>query len=183
MKIYTKSGDDGTTALFGGARVPKYDLRIESYGTVDELNSIIGAVLAQPESTPHNVFLQDVQEHLFLLGANLATQPDKKNISLPQLTTDDVATIENEIDRLEASLPPLKNFILPGGSMPAALAHMARCVCRRAERLCTNLASREKVDPLVLVFLNRLSDYLFVLARTLNFKSGNHEIPWLPRKK
>lgn len=182
MKIYTKTGDSGKTSLFGGARVPKYDLKIEAYGTVDELNSYIGLIRDQDIRPEHVTFLLEVQDRLFTLGSHLATQAGKKNIQLPGIFEEDIKSIEDEIDRMDALLPPMRNFILPGGHTVISFTHIARCVCRRAERLVVHLSENEDVNPLILQYLNRLSDYLFTLSRILATETGAKEIPWVPRK-
>lgn len=182
MKLYTKTGDEGTTSLFGGARVPKYDLRIEAYGTVDELNSCIGLVRDQGLEERHTRFLLEVQDRLFTLGSHLATQPGKKNIVLPGFEEEDVVKLEQEIDAMDAKLPPMKHFILPGGHTTVSFIHIARCVCRRAERLTVHLAATEEVSPLIIKYLNRLSDYLFILSRDAARTLGAEETPWHPRK-
>ena len=182
MKIYTRKGDTGTTQLIGGTRVPKHHLRIDTYGTVDELNAWIGmvSVFVQEESIKN--LLKEIQDRLFTLGSNLAADPENSKMILPDISETDVVSIENEIDRMNESLPELKSFVLPGGSEGNAAAHVARTVCRRAERLTSLLNNTEPVDPLILKYLNRLSDYLFVLARWLTLKNGSNEIIWQPRK-
>jgi cob(I)alamin adenosyltransferase len=157
-RIYTKTGDDGTTGLFGGARLPKDDIRIEAYGTVDELNSVIGWLQAVQSHQEINLFLQNIQSRLFTVGSNLASDPDKEMIT-PDLQQEDISLIEKSIDEMQAELPPLKHFILPGGSVSVSAAHIARTVCRRAERRCVALSHHSSVDPLILLYLNRLSDY------------------------
>lgn len=190
MKIYTKTGDKGTTALFGGTRVPKHHIRIESYGTVDELNSNIGLVRSQPEiDSKSKETLIHIQDKLFTLGATLATDPKKATLksgkdrlNIPKVKDDDVTLLEKEIDRMNEDLPPITHFVLPGGSNIVALCHVARCVCRRAERITTHLAEIEEVDSTVIQYLNRLSDYLFVLARKLSHTAQAEEIKWVPEK-
>ncbi|MEP7217820.1 MAG: cob(I)yrinic acid a,c-diamide adenosyltransferase, partial [Bacteroidota bacterium] len=169
-KIYTKTGDDGTTGLFGGRRVAKDSVRIESYGTVDELNSVVGMARAAGVLPEHDQLLSTVQEHLFILGADLATpQGGMKNYSLPRVTAAETECLERAIDALEEGLPPLKNFILPGGTPAGAALHLARTVCRRGERLVVMLIHEEpEVGVLPMQYLNRLSDFLFVLARAVN---------------
>lgn len=179
-KIYTKTGDDGTTGLFGGARLPKDHIRIEAYGTVDELNSVIGLLMASIQDVNTNTFLQHIQSRLFTIGSNLASDPDKEMIT-PDLHDTDITAIENHIDTLQQDLPPLKHFILPGGNMAVSTAHLARTVCRRAERRCVSLALTSTVEPMILLYLNRLSDYFFVLARWIGHQQGIEEIKWLPR--
>lgn len=183
LKIYTKTGDDGTTGLFGGGRVPKDALRIESYGTVDELNSLLGLVRSFGLNGDHDQLIGEIQEQLFVLGADLATPKKEGKISsLPRVTAEDVACLERAIDLLEGSLPPLKHFILPGGTSAGAALHTARTVCRRAERLVVTLAREEPgTGNLPQEFLNRLSDLLFVLARAVNYTAGVEEHPWHPR--
>lgn len=180
FKIYTKTGDAGETGLFGGRRLPKSHLRIESYGTVDELNSYIGVVRDSLADQHIREVLKNIQDRLFAVGANLATDPSK-NLSPPDLTMADIQVLETEIDRMEESLPPLKNFILPGGHMTVSFCHVARCVCRRAERLVVALDMSETVEPMVLQYLNRLSDFLFVLARKIGQDAGAEEVVWKPR--
>lgn len=182
MKIYTKTGDDGTTGLFGGGRVNKDDPRVEAYGTVDELNSVIG--LVQSASPPEELrsLLWNVQEDLFVVGAELATLSGKES-KLPMRLVDgsDVHRLEEAIDRMEASLPALANFILPGGSPAGASLHHARTVCRRAERAALTASRRTEIRPELLVYLNRLSDFLFVAARRVNQLAQVPETPWAPR--
>lgn len=190
MKIYTKTGDKGTTALIGGTRVPKHHIRIESYGTVDELNSNIGLIRSQAEISPKSKeILIHIQDRLFTLGATLATDPEKtilksgkERLNIPRVKEEDVSLLEKEIDRMNANLPPITHFILPGGNNIVAFCHIARCVCRRAERITTHLAENETVDPTVIQYLNRLSDYLFVLARKLSHSTQAEEIKWIPEK-
>ena len=186
MKIYTKSGDEGTTALFGGTRVPKHHIRIQSYGTVDELNSWLGLLRDQQVADRHSEFLQSVQDRLFTMGSMLATEPDAsppRGGALPQLHSEDVKSLETEIDALNESLTPMTHFILPGGHPSVSYCHIARTVCRRAERMTTLLNEHSAVSPLVLAYLNRLSDYLFVLARKLSAEVQADEIKWVPRGK
>ncbi len=177
FKIYTKTGDEGQTALFGGKRLPKSHLRIESYGTVDELNSFLGLVRDRTEDEHVRAVLFEIQNQLFDLGANLASDPSK-NLPSPTVGQSDIQLLEHEIDAMEATLPPLKNFILPGGHPTVSHCHVARCVCRRAERLVVALNMEEPVSPEVLKYLNRLSDYLFVLARKLGQNLGASEVVW-----
>jgi cob(I)alamin adenosyltransferase len=157
MKIYTKTGDEGTTALFGGKRVSKADLRIESYGTIDELNSWVGVLRDQEINKTRQGILVAVQDRLFTIGSILATDPDNKKVKIPALGAADVTVLEKEIDTIDSSIPPLKSFILPGGHSSVSFGHVARTVCRRAERLVIALNAVEKVDPLVIVYMNRLS--------------------------
>lgn len=181
FRIYTKTGDDGTTGLYGGARVPKYDLRIEAYGTIDELNSYIGLIRDQSIKEDTLKVLLEIQDRLFTIGSILAAQPGKKNLSVPELKTEDVEKLEKEIDRMDTMLEPMKHFILPGGHTTVSYVHIARCVCRRAERLTVHLAVENEVDGLIIKYLNRLSDYLFTLARLLSKELGAAEQPWIPR--
>lgn len=185
LKIYTKTGDDGTTGLFGGERVSKDSLRIECYGTVDELNSAIGLARAHGLLANHDNLADTIQQQLFVLGADLATphSHDDKKFSIPRVTPADVECLESAIDRLEGTLPPLKNFILPGGTPSGATLHLARTICRRAERSAVTLWHQEPaIGHLPITYLNRLSDLLFVLARTVNHAAGIEEHPWRPRE-
>ena len=189
MKVYTKTGDRGTTALFGGTRVPKHHIRIESYGTVDELNSHIGLIRDQEINDLYKKVLIEVQDRLFTIGAILATPPDKETLKngQPRLTIDrisesDINFLEKEIDTMDNSLPQMTHFVLPGGHTTVSFCHIARCVCRRAERLAVQLHEIEPTDEQVIVYLNRLSDYLFVLARKLSFDLQADEAQWIPRK-
>ena len=179
MKIYTKTGDDGSTGLFAGQRVKKDDARIEAYGTVDELNSIIGLAVSTIQSQKINAMLRQVQDDLFKIGAELAT-PDPSKLTLPMISDESIGFLERHIDDLELSLPPLKTFVLPGGSHAAASTHLARTVCRRAERRVIALDQQATISNRVVVYLNRLSDLLFVVARTLNAQSNIEDIPWTP---
>ena len=185
MKIYTRKGDTGTTQLIGGARVPKHHIRIESYGTVDELNSFIGLVRDQQIDTRHKTNLIEIQDRLFTIGSSLASDPDKTNPKflekIPDLSEADVLFLEKEMDAMDALLPEMKSFLLPGGHPTVSYCHIARCVCRRAERLVTHLSENDTVDPLVIKYLNRLSDYLFVLSRMLTKELNAVETPWKPR--
>ncbi len=178
MKIYTKGGDKGTTMLFGGGRVPKHHIRIEAYGTVDELNSFVGLLRDQDIKASHKTFLKKTQEDLFTLGSILSANPEKKNVKPPKWRAAAVRGLERRIDKMQASLPALSSFILPGGHTIVSYCHLARCVCRRCERLCVHLDELESVPPYVLTFLNRLSDYLFVLSRALAQDLGAAEICW-----
>lgn len=182
MKIYTKTGDKGFTSLIGGARVPKYHIRIESYGTIDELNSYIGLIRDQDIDAADRTLLKEIQDRLFTIGASLAADPDKSKMVIPDLHTADVELLEEEMDKINDTIPPLKHFILPGGSNAISFCHIARCVCRRAERLVVQLSSESKVDEKVIIYLNRLSDYLFTLARKVGFEKQIPESEWLPRK-
>lgn len=189
MKVYTKTGDTGTTALFGGTRVPKHHIRIESYGTIDELNSHIGLIRDQEINLLYKNVLIEVQDRLFTVGAILATPPEKEVLKNGQkrlqnlgILETDIEFLENEIDTMENSLPPMTHFVLPGGHTTVSYCHIARCVCRRAERLAVHLNDIEPTDELVIKYLNRLSDYLFVLARKLSFDLKAEEVQWIPRK-
>ena len=179
-RIYTKTGDDGTTGLFGGARLPKDDIRIEAYGTVDELNAVIGLLMASIPDHQIDQLLQTIQSRLFTVGANLASQPGKDMIT-PDLLDEDVELIEVSIDKMQETLPELKHFIMPGGSASVSAAHLARTVCRRAERRCVTLSHSSEVDSIIILYLNRLSDFFFVLARWLGAREGVEEIKWIPR--
>jgi len=181
MKIYTKTGDKGTTALFGGKRVSKADLRIETYGTVDELNSYVGLVRDQPVNQNRKDILVEIQERLFTIGSILATEPGNTKVKIPSLLQEDVTRLEKEIDAMDASLPPMKSFVLPGGHQSVSFCHVARTVCRRAERLVIALDAQEKIDVLVIQYLNRLSDYLFMLSRKMSAELDAEEMPWKPR--
>jgi cob(I)alamin adenosyltransferase len=182
MKIYTKTGDKGFTSLIGGTRVPKYHIRIESYGTIDELNSYIGLIRDQDIDAADKTLLKEIQDRLFTIGASLAVDPDKSKMVIPDLHTEDVELLEEEMDRINEKIPPLKHFILPGGSNAISFCHIARCVCRRAERLVVQLNDESAVDEKVIIYLNRLSDYLFTLARKVGFENQIPENEWLPRK-
>lgn len=181
-KIYTRTGDDGSTGLFGGTRLPKHHIRIEAYGTVDEFNSVIGWLMTFIQEDATKNFLQNIQSRLFTVGSNLASDPAKEMIT-PDLTDEDINVIEEAIDVMQQILPELKHFILPGGSASVSAAHLARTVCRRAERRCVALAFESVVDSKIILYLNRLSDYFFVLARWLGYNEGIEEIKWIPRKK
>ncbi|HTN05801.1 cob(I)yrinic acid a,c-diamide adenosyltransferase [Agriterribacter sp.] len=183
FKIYTKTGDKGTTSLIGGTKVPKSHTRIEAYGTVDELNSHIGLCKDMLTDKQSRKALQHIQGQLFSIGAALACDPAKETkMHIPDIQESDISFMEQEIDRMDAVLPPLKNFILPGGNSTVSFLHIARCVCRRAERCCVRLeAENEKLAPLILIYLNRLSDYLFVLARYAGHLLKIEDISWKPR--
>ena len=181
MKIYTKTGDAGETGLYGGTRVPKDAMRIETCGTVDELNACLGFVRSQIQDEEINTILHRIQNELFDIGADLATleaHPKATSLRIPPTLT---LKLEKEIDQFEGQLPPLKNFILPGGSAGGAAIHLARTVARRAERCVVTLAKGEAVNPEVLIYLNRLSDLLFVLARTVNHRLSESEPLWEPQ--
>lgn len=179
MKIYTKIGDRGETRLFDGTRVQKHHARVESYGAVDELNSFIGAAASFVEDAPLRSFLEDIQKDLFSVGAQLADPRFKERTdSKFQLPRERVGALERQIDELETKLPPLRQFILAGGSHAGAMLHVTRTVCRRAERRVVNLATEVEVNPVLIEYLNRLSDFLFVAARIVNQREGKQEIPW-----
>ena len=180
MKIYTKTGDSGTTALFGGKRLSKDDIRIEAYGTVDELNSFIGLLNASFSEASQNYFLTEVQKRLFTIGSNLASDPDK-NMITPDINDGDIQMLENAMDTMNELLEPLKNFILPGGDPAIGHAHVCRTVCRRAERRVITLDHETAVDPLIIIYLNRLSDYFFVLSRYIGHTKGIDDVLWTPR--
>ena len=181
MKIYTKTGDKGYTSLIGGTRVPKHHLRIESYGTVDELNSYIGLIRDQDISAYDKDLLKQIQDRLFTIGSSLAADPEKSRMVIPDLHTEDIELLEKEMDRMNETLPELRHFILPGGSNAISYCHIARCVCRRAERLSVHLAVESTVDEKVNIYLNRLSDYLFTLARMIGHQNKVPENQWIPR--
>lgn len=181
MKIYTKTGDKGTTSLIGGTRVPKHHIRIEAYGTVDELNSWIGLVRDQKAGGDQLSILLEIQDRLFSIGSNLASDPEKGKIKLPKITEEDIVLLEKNIDKMNESLPEMRNFILPGGDQAQSFCHVARCVCRRAERNTIHLSEESFVDELVIKYLNRLSDYLFVLARNIGQERNAVETPWQAR--
>ena len=190
MKIYTKTGDKGTTALFGGTRVPKHHIRIESYGTVDELNSHIGLLRDQDMDQHYKDVLINIQDRLFTVGAILATDPEKaklksgkERLNIPKISDVEIHQLEDEMDAMNEALPPITHFVLPGGHQTVSFCHIARCVCRRAERLATALNDMEPFQPETLIYLNRLSDYLFVLARKLSYDLKANEIKWIPKKE
>jgi len=192
MKVYTKKGDKGTTGLIGGTRLPKHHIRIESYGTVDELNSYIGLLrdLINQESKSDHMspiasamaqVLIEIQDRLFTIGSQLAADPVKSKMTLPELFESDITYLENQIDEMDNELPPMKFFVLPGGNVVVSQCHIARCICRRAERLVAQLSESEPVEPLISAYMNRLSDYLFVLSRKLAHELNATETPWKPR--
>jgi len=183
MKIYTKTGDKGFTSLIGGTRVPKHHLRIESYGTIDELNSYLGLIRDQDIASNDKNFLKEIQDRLFTIGSSLAADPEKSKMVIPDLYTEDIEALEQEMDCINTQLPELKHFILPGGSTTVSYCHLARCVCRRAERLVVHLAEESAVDDKIIVYLNRLSDYLFTLARKIANDNKIPENQWIPRLK
>ena len=183
LKIYTKTGDKGNTSLIGGTKVPKSHIRIESYGTVDELNSWVGVVMDHIADDTTKQTLKEIQDRLFTVGSSLACDPDKEPmLKIPDLHESDVEFLEKEIDRMNEVLEPMRAFILPGGSAAISFAHVARCVCRRAERLCVGMQQDEmEIESLVIKYLNRLSDYLFVVARYAGHLLQVEEIKWKPR--
>ncbi len=185
FKIYTKTGDAGKTSLIGGTKVPKSHIRIESYGTVDELNSYIGLVSDYLTQEQSKTILKEIQDRLFTIGSSLACDPDKEPLmKIPDLKEEDVTLLEKEIDSMNEVLTPMKNFILPGGHVAISTTHIARCVCRRAERICVAMQQADMfIDPLVIKYINRLSDYLFVLSRFIGHLLNVAEIPWKPRVK
>ena len=181
MKIYTKTGDHGTTALFGGKRVLKSDLRIDAYGTVDELNAYIGLLRDQEINQKRKEVLIEIQDRLFTIGSILATEPGNTKVKIPALAETDIIYLEKEIDAMDAELPPMKFFVLPGGHPSVSFGHVARTVCRRCERLVIALNAIEQVEPLVIKYLNRLSDHLFMLCRKMSLELNAEEIAWKPR--
>lgn len=181
MKVYTKKGDKGTTQLIGGTRVPKNTLRIEAYGTVDELNSYIGLIRDQKIDDEYISQLVEIQDRLFTLGALLARDPEKQKMKLPELIESDITNLEIWIDAMEERLEPMTSFVLPGGHTTVSFTHIARCVCRRCERIITELNENSEVSEIVMAYMNRLSDYLFVLSRKLTLDLGANEQPWSPR--
>lgn len=180
MKIYTKTGDKGTTSLIGGKRVPKHNQRIEAYGTIDELISHIGLLRDQPIGEPLKDVLLKVQDRLMVCAAVLATDCEDCNVKIPEIRETDITYLEQEIDRMESELEPLRSFIIPGGHPIVSYCHIARTVCRRAERIAIKLADNAVVSDSILKYINRLSDYLFVLARKLAKDLQVNEIPWQP---
>lgn len=189
FKIYTKTGDKGQTSLIGGTRVPKHHIRIEAYGTVDELNSYIGLVRDQQIDEHSKQLLVEIQDRLFTIGSLLATDPEKSKtrgehsraMKIPDLKEEDITLLEQEMDKMNEVLPEMRSFVLPGGHTTVSFCHIARCVCRRAERLTIHLSETDYVADLVIKYLNRLSDYLFVLSRKLSHDLQADEIPWKPR--
>ena len=183
MKIYTKTGDKGTTALFTGRRVPKHHIRIESYGTIDELNSHLGLLRDQQMDSHSKEILVLIQEKLFTVGSILATEPERdKRLKIPRINQEDIALLEQEMDQMNENLPEMTHFILPGGHTTVSYCHIARTVCRRAERMISYLHENEPVPETLLSYMNRLSDYLFVLARKLSKDVNADEIKWIPEK-
>ena len=182
FKIYTKTGDKGQTSLIGGTRLPKHHVRIEAYGTVDELNSHVGLVrdVVQDEKTVE--LLIAIQDRLFTIGSQLAADPEKNKMKLPSIHEEDITVLEKAMDEIDAQVPEMKSFVLPGGHLHVSYCHITRCVCRRAERAVLRLAENEKVDEIHIKYLNRLSDYFFMLSRSMSMKLNAHEIPWTPAK-
>ena len=178
MKIYTKTGDKGTTSLLSGERVKKFNLRIDAYGTVDELNSFVGYLRSSKIKTEDVEFLIKIQNKLFNLGAFLAMTKENPNLKMTKISDDDIKALETEMDKIESKLPKLSNFILPGGNQAISLSHVCRSICRRAERLCVQLAEIEKIEDKLIMYLNRLSDYFFVLSRKLTYDFKVEEIIW-----
>ena len=177
MKIYTKAGDKGQTSLIGGTRVPKHHIRIEAYGTVDELNSYIGLVRDQQIDLYSKELLIEIQDRLFTIGSSLASDPEKSKMKIPDLKEEDITLLEKEIDKMNETLPEMRSFVLPGGHTTVSFCHIARCVCRRAERNIIHLSETSFVAELVIKYLNRLSDYLFVLSRKIAHDLNASEIP------
>ncbi len=181
MKIYTKTGDKGQTSLIGGTRVPKYHIRIEAYGTVDELNSYIGLIRDQQIDEHSKQILIEIQDRLFTIGSSLASDPEKSKMKIPDLKEEDITLLENEMDKMNETLPEMRSFVLPGGHTTVSFCHIARCVCRRSERLTIHLSENSVVSNIVIKYLNRLSDYLFMLSRKFTQDLHAQEIPWKPR--
>jgi cob(I)alamin adenosyltransferase len=181
FRIYTKTGDKGQTSLIGGTRVPKHHARIEAYGTVDELNSYIGLIRDQDIDVHARKMLIEIQDRLFTIGSSLASDPGHSKMKIPDLHESDITALEKEMDAMDTQLPEMRSFVLPGGHTTVSYTHIARCVCRRAERLVIALSEDSFVADLVIVYLNRLSDYLFVLSRKLSQDLNAQEIPWKPR--
>lgn len=189
MKIYTKTGDKGTTGLVGGKRIPKHDLRIDCYGTIDELNSYLGLIRDQKISKHHKTTLLDIQNQLFVIGSLLATDPEllkeeskRKRLGITFLNSEAITCLETEIDTMNNELPAMTHFILPGGHQTVSFCHIARCICRRAERSISKLHIEHPTQPEILIYLNRLSDFIFVLARKLSKELDAEEIKWIPNK-
>jgi len=182
-KIYTKTGDKGQTALFGGARVPKDHFRIEAYGTIDELNSFLGALIDILPPEISEKYLDSIQSELFVIGSHLATDPSKKNLKLPAFSENATQRLESHIDNMDSNLPALKNFVLPGGHLASSYAHICRTVCRRAERRVISLGHQEEVADWIVIYLNRLSDFFFMLSRYVVNYFKVKEKPWLPDYK
>lgn len=182
-KLYTRGGDDGTTGLFGGRRVFKDDPRVETFGCVDELNSALGLARSACDFDELSIILDQVQPELFEIGANLCTPHGTVNRHIPPITPCHIERLENSIDEICAPLAPMRHFILPGGSELASRLHLARCVCRRAERVVVSLGKIEPLDALVVIYLNRLSDLLFAMARRANQLAGGEDVAWIPGEK
>lgn len=190
MKIYTKTGDKGQTSLIGGTRVPKNHIRIEAYGTIDELNSWMGVIRDAIDATDEYLddsfrdhsrqLIINIQDKLFTIGSHLASDPDKSRMKLPDITDAHVELLEKEMDAIDKVVPPMKNFVLPGGDLVISYCHVARCVCRRAERCVIHLAGEAPVEEIIIRYVNRLSDYLFMLSRKLTHELKAEEIPWKP---
>lgn len=181
MKIYTRTGDSGETSLLGGTRVPKHHIRIEAYGTLDELNSHIGLLRDQEISEAMKLELLEVQDRLFTLGSHLASDPEKSKAKIPAIHENDVLFLENAIDSMNETLPEMRSFILPGGHSVISICHIARCVCRRSERNIVHLSEISLVEEIIIRYINRLSDYLFVLSRKISADLNAIETPWKPR--
>jgi cob(I)alamin adenosyltransferase len=181
MKIYTKKGDSGNTGLIGGTRVPKSSLRIEAYGTIDELNSWIGVMRDQEIDAEFKPQLIEIQDRLFTIGSSLASDPEKSNMKIPDLLESDIEQLEKWMDDMDSLLPEMRFFVLPGGNQSVSFCHVARCVCRRAERIIVDLHAHEFVAEIVMKYINRLSDYLFVLSRKISQDLNVEEQPWKPR--
>lgn len=181
MKIYTKTGDKGLTSLLGGTRVYKSDERINAYGTIDELNSYMGLLGDQEVNKDRLSEIREIQDRLFTIGSHLATDPGKASMKLPDLIEEDIFMLETAMDKMNETLPAMKSFILPGGHQSVSFCHIARCVCRRAERLVVQLHEKQPVEAIIIVYLNRLSDYLFVLSRAMAMSLNAQEVPWKAR--
>ena len=182
MKIYTKTGDKGETSLYGGKRVSKLSVRIEAYGTIDELNSFIGLLKDQSIADDHKAFLFTIQNKLFTIGAIMATPSDSNKLKIERIAESDIEALEKEIDKMDSTLEQMTHFILPGGHKSVSYCHVCRSICRRAERRAYELTTEESLDDVVLKYLNRLSDYLFVLARKLTKELNVEETKWTPNK-
>jgi len=181
MKIYTKTGDQGQTSLLGGTRVPKHHLRIEAYGNLDELNSAIGLLRDSIPNRNHEAVLVEIQDRIFTLGSHLASDPEKSKVKIPDISDTDILFLEIGMDAFNETLPEMRNFILPGGHTAVSVCHIARCICRRAERSIVHLSEHSYVESIVIQYVNRLSDYLFVLGRKLAQETDAIETPWKPR--
>jgi len=183
MKIYTKTGDDGTTGLYGGARVKKYDIIIDSIGHIDELNAYIGLIRSYPEIASESLFLEEIQKSLFDLGAWISVDPAKKSMKMPVFDLEKVNQLEKKIDLMEEKLSPMKYFILPGGNIVLGHIHVARAICRRAERSIVHVAELKEIPAVIVQYINRLSDFLFVFSRFVAYQNEILETPWIPEKK